>query len=207
VESPTIGIGVLSYNCRDELERCLDSLKDFKVIVVDGKWNDFIDNNDSYKSTDGTIELAQSYSNVILLESPNNSEAFNRNQYIIEGMKMGCDIMFWVDSDEWVELPCGYDFLCHGIERVLNDPEKHTFLVHYFDVRRGGVCFQKRGIRYPAFTRHKGKHNELWFNNKEVLKNNCAKAPAGLIIHTDKKFRSDEREDRMKKRNYENPIR
>ena len=206
MESPTIGIGVLSYNCRDELKRCLDSLKDFKVIVVDGKWNDFIDNNDSYRSTDGTIELAKSYSNVTTIESPNQPEWINRNKYIVEGKD--CDVMFWVDSDEWVELPCGYDFLCRSIKYVFEKQNDcYSFLVHYFDTARGGACYQKRGIRYPDIMRHVDRHNQLWFNDKEVLTNYCARPPMGLVIHTDKKFRTDEREEAMKRRNYENTIR
>jgi len=204
-----IGIGVVSWigekSQIPELERCLDSLTNFyPVIIINGKWSDVKDGNP--RSVPEAINLMENYSNVMWFDSPNQPESMNRNKYIIQGMKMDCDVMFWVDTDEWVELPLGYDFLCNGIKDIFKkQPDRYTFLVHYFDTTRGGCCYKRRGIRYPTFTRHRNRHNELWFLDKEVLRY-PAKAPRGLIIHQDKKFRTIKRENSMAIRNESNPI-
>jgi len=204
-----IGVGVLVWVPYEkqlpELERCLDSLTDFyPVIVVNGKWDDI--EGKYARSIPEAYDLIGSYSNTIHIESPNEPEFVNRNKYLIQATKMDCDFLFWVDSDEWVELPCGYDFLVNGIKDVYKrEPDKYTNLVHFFDPRSGGVCFQKRGVRYPSFSRHKNKHNELWFTGNQVLQY-PAKAPRGLIIHHDKSYRSLEREKTMQKRNHDNPV-
>ena len=204
-----IGIGVVVWieekEQLPELERCLDSLTNFyPVIVINGKWGDIEGANP--RSISKAYELIDSYSNVIHLESPNNAEYVNRNKYIIQARKMDCDCLIWVDSDEWVELPLGYDFLCRGIRDVFRkQPDRHTFLVHFYDERFGGCCYKKRGIRHPASSLHRNKHNELWYHNNEILRY-PAKAPRGLIIHQDKKFRTQKREENMKDRNVSNPI-
>ena len=187
-----------------ELKRCLDSLTDFyPVIVVNGKWNDI--KGDSPRSIPEAIELIGSYSNVIYIESPNQPEFINRNKYLIQATKMGCDCLIWVDSDEYVELS-NYDNLVKEIKDVFTkEPDEYTFLVNFYDKRMGGACWQKRGVRYPAFSRHRNRHNELWFVNKQILKH-TAKPPPSLVIHQDKYYRSLEREYIMSKRNHENPI-
>ena len=204
-----IAIGIVTWIPRieqlPELERCLDSLTDFyPVIVVNGKWNDVEGKHP--RSIPEAYELINSYSNVIHIESPDKPGFVNRNKYLIQATKMECDCLIWVDSDEWIELPCGYDFLVNGIKDVYKrEGNKYTFLVHFYDKRFGGCCFQKRGVKHPSFSRHKNRHNELWFLNNQILQY-PAKAPRGLIIHQDKSYRSLERENSMKKRNEDNLI-
>jgi len=209
VSNPKIGIGIVSWISEEsqvpELERCLDSLTSFyPVIIINGKWDDV--KGDNPRSVLEAIDLMESYSNVMWFDSPNQPEFINRNEYLIQATKMDCNYLIWVDTDEWVELPCGYEFLCNSIKkRFEKQPDCYTFLVHYFDKRMGGCCYKRRGIRYPTFTRHRNKHNELWFVDKEVLRY-PAKAPNGLIIHQDKIFRTHKREEKMKIRNESNPI-
>ena len=204
-----IGIGVLvwieSKHQLPELKRCLDSLTDFyPVIIVNGKWKDII--GDNPRSIPEAIELIDSYSNIILIDSPNQLEPVNRNKFIVQGMKMDCDMMFWIDSDEWIELPCGYDFFVKGMENVFKkQPDCLSFHLHFFDPRFGGESLQKRGIRYPAFMRHRDRHNQLWFLDKEVLGHYTAKPPRGLIVYQDKSFRTKEHELEMRRRNLANP--
>lgn len=187
-----------------ELQRCLDSLTDFyPVIIVNGKWNDI--NGDNPRSIPEAIELIGSYSNVIYIESPNQPEFINRNKYLIQATKMGCDYLIWIDSDEYVE-SVNYNNLVKEIDNIFtNEPDKYTFLINFYDKRMGGACWQKRGVRHPAFSRHRNRHNELWFVDKQILKY-PAKAPPSLVIHQDKYYRSLEREFIMNKRNHENPI-
>lgn len=187
-----------------ELQRCLDSLIDFyPVIVVNGKWNDV--KGDSPRSIPEAIELIGSYSNVIYIESPNQPEFINRNKYLIQATKMDCDYLIWVDSDEYIE-SVNYNNLVKEIDNIFtNEPDKYTFLINFYDKRMGGACWQKRGVRHPAFSRHRNRHNELWFVDKQILKY-PAKPPPSLVIHQDKYYRSLEREFIMNKRNHDNPI-
>ena len=204
-----IAIGIVTWISEieqlPELERCLDSLTDFyPVIVVNGKWKDI--RGDNPRSIPEATELIDSYSNTILINSPNELEPVNRNKYLIQGMKMGCDIMFIVDSDEWVVLTNGYDFFVRGIEDVFKkQPDCLSFYAHMYDKRFGGECLSRRGIRYPAFTRYRDRHNQLFFLDRDIYGHYCAKPPRGLIIYQDKSFRTKERELEMKRRNLANP--
>lgn len=201
-----IGIGVVCWIETDEqlpeLERCLDSLQSFyPVFVINGKWNDMSGNNP--RSTDKANDLIDSYSNIIHISSPNQPEFVNRNKYLDLAMKFNLDYLIWVDSDEWVEMPLGKEFMIRGIEQ-------HDFdfasCVHYYSKRHGGPSKQKRLIKYPGFLRHRLKHNELFFGDNEVLGNCQNKAPRGFTIYSDKTYRSVDRENNMKQRNRENPI-
>lgn len=201
-----ISVGVLAWiesnSQLPELKRCLDSLTSFfPVIVINGKWNDIEGVN--ARSTDEANELIDSYSNVIHIQSPNKPEFMNRNRYLIQARDY--DFLFWVDSDEWVSLPLGVEFFRNGIRDVFKNTNQKSCLIHYYDESRGGACMQKRGVLYPGFIRHRKKHNELFFGDDDILLN-PAPAPRGLVIKSDKRFRTLSRENRMLKRNKENPI-
>ena len=158
---------------------------------------------DNIRSTHKANDLIESYSNVIHILSPNNPEFVNRNKYLDLAMKFNADYLIWIDTDEWVEMPLGKDFFERGLE-------SHDFefasCVHYYSDRHGGVSKQKRLIKYPGFLRHRLKHNELFFGDKEVLRKCQNNAPRGLVIYSNKIYRSDERENRMTDRNKNNPI-
>ena len=185
-----------------ELKRCLDSLTDFyPVIVINGKWDDFAGTN--IYSTNEANDLIDSYSNVIHLQSANKPEFVNRNKYLIQAMTMGVDFLFWVDTDEWIDMPLGKEFFERGLQYIWKDEKSCYF--HYYDERLGGVSMQKRGVRYPSFSRHKLRHNELFFNDQNIL-TNPARAPRGIVINSSKEYRSESREKRMKQRARDNPI-
>lgn len=201
-----IAVGVVCWidddNQLPELVRCLDSLVEFyPVFVINGKWDDISGN--FIRSTDKANDIIDSYSNIIHIHSPNRPEFVNRNKYLELAMKWDIDYLFWVDTDEWVEMPLGLEFAKRGI--VDHDFE-FASCMHYYSDRHGGVAKQRRLIQYPGFLRHRLKHNELWFGDKEVLKNCTNNAPRGIVIFSDKNYRSDDREKRMIKRNKENPI-
>ena len=201
-----IGIGVVCWIETDEqlpeLKRCLDSLQSFyPVFVINGKWNDMSGNNP--RSTDKANDLIDSYSNIIHISSPNQPEFVNRNKYLELAMKYNLDYLMWVDSDEWIDMPLGKEFMVRGI---LDHNFDFASCVHYYSKRHGGSSKQKRLIKYPGFLRHRLKHNELFFVDKEVLANCQNKSPRGFTIYSDKNYRSVGREQNMKKRNMENPI-
>ena len=198
-----IAIGTLTYNCKAELKRFLDSCTDFyPVIVIDGKWSDFDDGLSSYRSTDGTLELAESYSNVILVESPNKKEFENRNILMQTAGKFDCDIIIDVDSDECIDLPNGYDAFIQSLKRVIEqNPNGLGFKTAFESKKRGGVSFPVRIYRHPMFIRYRTKHNEFYFVNRDVRKNSKKLCP-NIIIWETKKYRTEEREVVMKVRNY-----
>lgn len=93
-------IGVMStYNDNQFIERALSSLSKVtdKIVVVDGRYSEFPCEGDI--STDGTLELARKYAEVIISEPC--SEPEKRSKYFIG--KEG-DIYFQLDADEEIEL-------------------------------------------------------------------------------------------------------
>jgi hypothetical protein len=200
---PQCSIGLLVWIEDDsqlpELERCLDSLKDFNVIVINGKWIDIAGNKPI--STDRTIDLINSYNNVTHIYSVNNTEAHNRNLALSVANKMNREVLFWVDTDEYVELPCGYEFFLRGLEFG----DKYTCYSHYEDKGRGGSCRMIRGIRDVKNVTLTNRHNE-WIRDGTNIYKDSYQAPRGLIIYSDRKYRSEERQAKMLNRNKNNPI-
>ena len=196
-----ISVGVLVWIEDDsqlpELKRCLDSLVDFDVIVVNGKWNDIPGYNPT--STNEANRLIDSYENIKHIKSPNKMEYENRNIYLEECISLKSDFLFWVDTDEWVDMPLGRDFFERGLVDVFKNDKKSCYM-HYYSDRHGGVSMQIRGVRYPFLVRHIDRHNEIFFDNENIL-SNPTRAPRGLVIKSDKIYRTMDREDRMIKRN------
>jgi len=202
--SNSISVGLITWiednDQLPELKRCLDSLTDFyPVIVVNGKWNDFKGKNP--RSTDEANELIGSYSNVIHIQSPDKPEWYNRNLAIDTANKMGYNILFWVDSDEWVEMPLGLDFFTKSIDFQ----DKHTCYMHYYDDGKGGNCRMIRLIKDLDKVKINKKHNEWLIDNTNIFKD-PAPAPRGITIYSDNKYRSEDRKIRMKQRNKYNPV-
>ena len=168
------------------LKRCLESVKNLPVILVNGKWSDM--EGDYPTSTPETNELIDSYSNVTHIRSPNKTEAENRTIMFNE---CKTEYMLYLDTDEWCVFP-------RGIRQFVNnmDIEKVGY-VNYYDEGRGGDCKMIRLVRNP----HKLKlktHNEFMVNPEPVTD--------GLVIHSDRLYKSEKRKNAMLKRNRDNPI-
>ena len=201
VSGPRIAIGITCWiennSQLPELERCLDSLTDFyPVIVVNGKWNDIEGTNP--RGTAESHELVDSYSNTIQLESPNQPEFINRNKCLTQAGKMLCDYLIWVDTDEYIEIPCGKDWFAKNLTESFSSSDFCARV--YFDEGTS-----RRIIRYPMFVRMNNKHNEWWFNGRDVRKTQL-KPIDGLIIYHDKRYRSDDTRTKMLNRKVLNPI-
>ena len=202
VSDPRIAIGVLSWieenSQLPELDRCLDSLTDFyPVIVVNGKWSDVEGTN--ARGTQESQELIDSYSNTIRLDSHNKPEFYNRNLCLIQAGKMLCDYLIWVDSDEYIELPCGISWFKKNLKETFMNPSDFCSRV-WFD---NGTS--RRIIKYPMFIRMRYKHNEWMFNGVDVRKKQLPPID-GMLIHHDKTYRNEERRDKMLNRKVLNPI-
>jgi hypothetical protein len=196
VTLPQVSVGVVCWISEKsqlpELKRCLDSLVDFPVIIVSGKWNDI--EGDNHFNIPEANKLIDSYPNVLHKGCYDQSEAYNRNQYLIDNQS---DFLFWVDTDEWIEMPLGKEFFLRGLIDLFKKDD-YSSQVHWYSHQPTGkinMGKQKRIIQYPGKLRHRDKHNQLYFGDKEVLRDGIKHhAPRGLIIHQDKTFRSKQRE-------------
>jgi N-acetylglucosaminyl-diphospho-decaprenol L-rhamnosyltransferase len=89
MEPPDVSVVVVTWNALPWLERCLDSVRDCQVIVVD------------HGSTDGTLELLRErYPDVDVVEQPNVGMGAGNNA----GMRVADGRYFFLlNSDAWVE--------------------------------------------------------------------------------------------------------
>lgn len=83
-------IGILTYNCAEHLERCLESVRDFSdIVAADGG------------STDGTLVLLERYGARIISQSspgtPITDFALERNRLLAAAQE---NWFFYLDSDE-----------------------------------------------------------------------------------------------------------
>lgn len=169
--------------------------------MINGKWHDI--DGDNPRSTRKANDMIDSYSNVIHIQSPNRPEYINRNLYYRIAMLFDLDYLIPVDTDEWVEMPLGVEFFLNGLN---NDKLDITSCLHYYSERHGGVSKQRRLFKYPGFLRHRNRHNRLYFLDREVLQTGTLYAPRGIVIYSDKNYRSKQREEKMSLRNKDNPI-
>lgn len=135
------------------------------------------------ESTPEANKIIDSYPNITHIKSPNKTEAENRT---IMFQSCKTEFMLYLDTDEWCEWG---DFDCSHIENV--------GYVNYYDIGRGGHCKQIRMVRNPQRLKLK-THNEFMKNPEP--------APFGLIVHSDRLYKSEKRKKAMFKRNRENPI-
>jgi len=199
-----IGICLLTYNCVNELKDCLESVdKFYPVIVIDGKWKDFPDNHPT--SIDGTLELAESYSNVVTILSPNGTEVDNRNLSCEYAGKYDCDVVIILDSDERLDLPNGLDNFYQSLERmIIQNPQDIGFKTAFESKKRGGVSFPCRIYLNPKHIRYRDKHNKIYYKNKEMRYFSSKLCP-NIIIHEDQTHRTEGRLQNMSRRNIVNP--
>lgn len=199
-----IGIGIACYIETSlevqELRRCLESVEDFyPIIIIDGKWRDY--NADSETSIDEAVDLINSKQNIIHIKSINGSEAENRSKYL----EYELDYLIILDTDEYLEFPLGVEFFERGLEEIFRDKEEKCAYIHTESEMNGGYCRFPRIIKNPNLMKYGNRHNQLLLNNTNVLKNPL-NAPRGVILHHDKTFRTDNRINKMKIRNKENPL-
>ena len=177
-----------------ELKRCLESVKNYPVFLINGKWYDI--EGDYPTSIPEAVSLIDSYPNVTRINYANHHEWESRNMYLEQCTANDCLII--LDTDEYIEIT-GF-FECN----ILDTP---MFRLHVEDPRIGGTDYQKRGVRWPHLTRHRDRHNQLWYKDKEIWSNVGESTPEGIIIYHDKTYRSEKIKEAMKKRNYLRPFR
>jgi hypothetical protein len=200
-----IGVATLTYNCKEELESTLESTTPFyPVIIIDGKWEDFM--GDTINSNDGTLDLVESYSNTVLIQSGNKSETFNRNLSCRYAGRFGCDVVIILDSDEAISFPNGYEAFEKSLKRCIQQyPDSLGFRVTVHSKRHGGVEFSHRILLNPSFVRYQNQHNKIFFMDKEIKHHSSILCP-NIDIIENRESRTEERLAKMLYRNKSNPI-
>jgi len=116
MEKISVTIGILTYNSGKTLARCLESVKDFRdILIADGG------------STDDTLEIAKRYGARIITQSqegkPITDFSLERNRLLDEAQE---DWFFYVDSDETVSLE-----LVQAMQKAIEAGEFKVFRVRY----------------------------------------------------------------------------
>lgn len=194
-----LGIGVVCYiedkSELPELKRCLDSLESFyPVIIIDGRWNDFKGKYSS--SIQEAVDIINSYSNTIHIISANNSEAFNRNLYLINAARFNLDYIMTVDTDEYVVMYHGKDFFLRGVSDVFHNKKELSCYIHCYGKQHGGVFRTIKILKDPNSLEYHEAHNRVYHGNTNIISSPLM-APRGLILYHDKEFRGEKREGKM----------
>ncbi len=195
----SIGICLLTYNCVDELKDCLESVgKFYPVIVIDGKWKDF--EGDHPTSTDGTLDLVESYSNVVTILSPNGSEADNRNLSLEYATNYNCDAVIILDSDERLVLPNGIWAFYRSLDRKIREnPQDLGFKITFESKKRGGTSFKRRIYLNPKELNYRGSRDIIYSKDSE-LRHHCPEICPNIMIVEDQSYRTEGRLKKMVER-------
>ncbi len=117
MEKIPVTIGILTYNSEESLERCLESVKNFRdILIADGG------------STDGTLAIAQQYGARVITQSqqgkPITDFALERNLLLDAAQE---DWFFYLDSDE-IASP---EFIVDVATAVFNSMGPKVYQVRY----------------------------------------------------------------------------
>ena len=137
---------IITYNDIEVIKKSIESIyhKVNEIIVVDGKYSEFIDDTIEWYSTDGTLEYLESLEKVKLLFGAGLLEHEKRNMYI--DLLHDGDMVLVLDSDEVVE---------GNIEDLPSEID--IGLVPFID-RKNIKYLATRLFRYRAGLRYMGVH-------------------------------------------------
>jgi len=142
-----IGAGIIFFNCRQELRRCLDSLKSLDtVIAIDGR---FPTHPSRYRySKDWSKELCDKYGNVHYYRYARN-QIMKRNLYLDLAKLYNLDYILVMDSDSWLEIE-DWDKFKKQLEANLND-DHIMYLVKFQNGDHNFhwlYLFKPKGLKY-----------------------------------------------------------
>ena len=196
-----IAAGLVFYDEINVLKRCLDSLKDFDLVIcIDGRY-DVADGPPL--STDGSRELVMSYPNTLLVDMPFRQQTDLRNHYLDEATWNGCDYLLVIEADEYVtgdmkafreSLPTPFTTRAQDI--IFNIP------MHY--VGQNHVVMSPRFFYRPHLMRYGGTHSTYVIDGEKYLVSNGNESGFFLtlndiMVNHDEKPRTKAQEDRAQK--------
>lgn len=195
-KSAKIAAGIVFYNEARILQRCLDSLRDFDLVIcIDGVYDL---NRGAALSTDGSREIVQSYDNALLVDMPYHRQPDLRNHYMKEAAWNDCDYILVFEADEYVtgnmnqfrdNLPVHNKT---GIgDLVYNVP------MHY--VGQNHVVKSPRFFYKPELIRYGGTHSTYVVDGQSWLvrngnESNMFQTLSGIVVNHDEKPRTKEQE-------------
>ncbi len=115
-------VGLIYYNDVKSLQRLIPTIAEHfdHIIAVDGIFSMLKGEGEDY-STDGSTEYLKTIDNVILKKFV-GMEFEKRNVYLDVARELGADILFMIDSDEYVIEGKGWDFFNEELEKILKSP-------------------------------------------------------------------------------------
>ena len=139
--------------------KLLDSLpKQALKIVVDGRF----EGNPAEKplSNPHLRRKVSRYTNTVLIDAPDLTEAEKRQKYLTEMAKRGKKYCFIIDSDEFV-IQANWDMFYKRCE-ILPDNTIHNVLFN--DPARGGLCMFPRLWINPEHWKYHRKSHRTFYN-------------------------------------------
>jgi hypothetical protein len=179
-----IGLGCVSWNQSEGLERLLKSCKDFdRKIVIDGR---YYQRNDGPEFS-GYDEICKKHNAELILKS-NVPEYVKRNTYFEIANDLDCLII--LDDDEYVSRWDRGEF-----EESLQARQNNTSLAYNLEFWENNQQYEiPRIFIHPTKCYYKDRHNMIWSGNTEILGRNTGPKINGIIIKHDKSFRASYRE-------------
>ena len=163
-----LAAGIIFYNDRQSLKRCVDSLiygVDI-VFAIDGRFPNFP--ADSELSTDGSRELIKSYNRCILIDFP-SPEFEKRSQYLRYCSSNFVDVLLIIDSDEFVLDNANWEMFRHNLQRIIFKRDKSRHNVYAIKIQ---TIDKNRSLSYPRIwykpaemEYYGGKH--YYYRNKD----------------------------------------
>lgn len=128
-----IAAGIIFYNDRDSLRRCISSLYTFVDIIfcIDGKFPTFP--GAGLLSSDGSRELIKKFGNKCILVDCPKPEYDKRQKYLELCREHGIDVLLIIDSDEYIIVEDEFHDVSWGVFReslyrkiIQRDKETHN---------------------------------------------------------------------------------
>lgn len=185
-----IGVGLIFYDDRKSLERCIPTIDADTIYAIDGRFKNF--NSPNPLSTDGSREYLQRFENVILMDAPDLLEVQKRNVYLKACKE---EFLFVVDSDHWME--GNWNSFRKEIDEKVNKKNGYGYWFHLIDLVRNWDGFQCLGFYSPNKVEYKYRHDWYEAEGERILPNSHNGKYTELYslkVYNDKSLRKSQRE-------------
>jgi hypothetical protein len=166
-----LALGLIFFNDRDSIKRCLSSFTDGVdlMICIDGKFSHYP--SKSLLSTDGSREVVKSFSNAKLVDFPNQYEHVKRQKYCELCGKYNVDVLIIADSDEYVIKGSSFEKFRVNLQRIVIERDKGRFPVYDIQEQTWGSYgdqFQRKPrVWYKAQDMHYIQGRHFVFRHKD----------------------------------------
>jgi len=193
-----IAAGLVFYNEARLLKRCLDSLREFDLVIcIDGVYDVA---KGKPLSTDGSRDIVQSYENTLLVDMPYHKQTVVRNQYMKEAVWNDCDYLLVFEADEYIT----GDMKQFRNNLPVHDKTKITDLVYNIPMHYVGQNHVVKSPRFfykPELVSYGNTHSTYVVNGKSWLvrngnESNTFQTLSGIVVNHDERPRTKDQEER-----------